>query len=705
MQLIKKCFRYKVYESLESKDMSGGLYRLKEQFFQEQSRWFLWVPVLYALGIGIFFLFKDEPSKWITLAGIESLIVLAIIFRRRLHILFILLLFAIPVLGFASVQIHTLYLATNYHQVTEGTLYLQGRIQSTDYNSRGNQRLILEDMQNFEEQKVLGAYRLSLLPQPDVLHSGQCVELVAKVMPLPASVIPGGLQLDRNLFYKGLSGSGFSLSRVIPIECPSSPNLVDIFSYAVSGLRNAIINHVKKVLPPDEASVASAIIAGEQGGIKRSLIQDYRDSGLAHFLSISGLHMSMLAGLMFFFIRLLVALIPPLALRHDSKKISAVFAIIMSAVYLMISGAAIPAQRAFIMTFIVLLGVLFSRRAISMQTIAWASLLVLFIAPEALVGPSFQMSFAAVVVLIAFYERWAGSLHRFLNGGADRLATNLPIKILKIIFIYFVGILVSDLIASLATLPFAIYHFNRIALYTSLANLLAGPIIGFIIMPFVLLSLLLMPFGLDYWSLKLVGFGISLVNKITAYVSSLPEAGYQVLSMPLWGLLLIVIGVLWLCIWNCRWRRWGGVGVILGVLSISTAQVPDVMVNDEASLLAVKDEQGHLVILPARGNNFIKQVWSDKTATKKLDNKHKQLLKKIYKGQVVDKAWLDFECQEDYCIYKKRFRYEPSLSLKIDGNAFDIKSAGGAIFYLQNDKIEVETVRDYVGHRVWNKID
>ena len=161
---------------------------------------------------------------------------------------------------------------------------------------------------------------------------------------------------------------------------------------------------------------------------------------------------------------------------------------------------------------------------------------------------------------------------------------------------YIVGILVSDLVASLATLPFSVYHFNRIALFTTLANLMAGPIIGLLIMPFTLFSLLLMPLGLEYWPLRLVGYGIRLVNDITAYVSSLPSAGYQVLSMPLWGLLMMVFGGLWLAIWQTSWRKWGWLFVVGVLLSVFTVRTPDILVNTEQDLIALRDNRGHLVL-------------------------------------------------------------------------------------------------------------
>lgn len=673
-------------------------YRLKEQFWAGQDRWGLWLPFFFACGIGIYFMLPVEPSKWATLAVIELLIVLAVLLRYRIRWLYALIVPAAVVAGFAVIQLRTLYLATEQAPVPAEKLYLQGRIEHLDYNSRGNRRMILGRLTDFDGNPVPGRFRVSMRPQPGKLYSGQCVELVAKLMPLASASLPGGYQFDRKSFYLGLSGSGYSESRVLPVDCREPASWRERFSFKVAGWRQSIMEKIKRILPPDEASVASAVIAGEQTGINSRLIQNYRDSGLAHFLSISGLHMSMLAGLMFFFIRLLMALIPPLTLRCDSKKVSAVFALLISVVYLLISGAAIPAQRAFIMTFIVLLGVLLDRRAISMKTIAWAAFLVLLITPEALVGASFQMSFAAVIALIAFYERFAGTLKRFLDGKGT--SSSLIVKTFKIVFLYIVGILVSDLVASLATLPFSVYHFNRIALFTTLANLMAGPIIGLLIMPFTLFSLLLMPLGLEYWPLRLVGYGIRLVNDITAYVSSLPSAGYQVLSMPLWGLLLMVFGGLWLAIWQTSWRKWGWLFVVGGLLSVFTVRTPDILVNAEQDLIALRDNRGHLVVMPKRGDNFTKQVWLDKTASPRLDKKRSELLRKIYKGRTASPQWLELSCRNDDCVYRRRFSFNRRGQIRIDSKPLAVKEGLGAAVYL--NPLRIVTVRDYIGRRPWN---
>ena len=666
---------------------------------KEQSRLSLWFPVFFATGIGIYFLLPEEPSKWTTLGAIEGLIFLAVLLRRRIFWLRFLLIPATILAGFTLVQVRSIYLESAQTEIPSSKLYLSGRIQKLDYNTRGNRRMIIDDLRDFDGNPVPGRFRISMRSSAGELREGQCVELVAKLFPRAKASLPGGYQFDRKSFYQKLSGSGYAESRVFPVECRQPPGWRDKLAYKLAHLRSRIINHIKSVLPPDEAAVTAAIVAGEQGGISRELINHYRDSGLAHFLSISGLHMTMIAGLMFFLIRLLMALIPPLALYFDSKKVSAWFAIFISLVYLFISGMAVPAQRAFVMTFIVLLGVLFDRRAISMKTISWAAVIVLLFSPEALIGASFQMSFAAVVALIAFYEKFAAPLQRFLNSGPGSVFG--IVKILKVILLYIFGILISDLVASLATLPFAIYHFNRIAVFTSLANLMAGPVIGFVIMPFTLLSLLLMPFGLDVWSLKIVGFGIGVVNDITAYVSSLPSAGYQVLSMPLWGLLLIVFGGLWLCIWKSGLRLWGIPFIAVGFLSIAAAQRPDVLVSDNQRLFAVRDNTGRMVVLPARGNSFTKQVWLEKTASSPLSAKEYVELRKIYKGQKTNLRWLDLQCGKKSCLYHGRVRIEKSGRIFVDDREIKAASGLGAAVYLKHPA-KIVTVRSYIGNRIWN---
>ena len=675
-------------------------YKVKEYFLAEQERWFLWIPVLFGCGIGIYFLLPSEPSLWVSAVVVELLVLLAYYWRFSYPKLLGLAAVAMIVAGFVNIQLKAYYLNSQGKLTAPIVDYLSGEIVNIDHNYRGMERVVIKNPQNFDGKTYFGNYRISLRTKSSGLKVGDCAELVAKLMPLPAASMVGGYQFDRKFFFEELSSNGYAMASIGQIDCAVPTNSVPSWKAKIEELRKHIVARINSILPADEAGITAAIVAGERGGIRHEITENYRDSGLAHFLSISGLHMTMLAGLMFFLIRLIIAFIPPLALRYDSKKISAVAAILLSFFYLLISGAEIPTQRAFIMTLIVLVGVLIGRKAISMKTIAWAALIVLIISPWALIGASFQMSFAAVVMLIAFYEKFAGPIQRFLNGGTNR-SIGIINRTVRIVWAYFAGIVISDLVASLATLPFGIYHFNMISIYTSLGNFLAGPVIGLVIMPFVLIALLMMPLGLDYWPLKLVGWGIKLVNEITAYVASLPEAGYQVLALPFWGLLLIVMGGLWLAIWQLPWRRWGWLAIGLGGLSILTVQVPQAMISADGMLFAVQDKSGNLVILPRRGKIFNKQMWLEKTANDKLDKAKTSKLSQIWKGKKTYPEWLDLQCNTKFCIYAQRYKYYKDGKLKVDGQSFNTMQSGGASFYADGS---IRTVREYVGRRFWNFI-
>lgn len=666
---------------------------LQENFFAERERWIACVPVLFGTGIGIYFLLGHEPSKWLTVLLVEALLFMAYIWRYFPERLLLLTAVFIATMGFSDIQLRALYQAKHIENPKQNEVtYLKGRIVTIGHNAKGKVRLLLTAAEDFEQPRK-GLFRVTLSSKTTNLQEGQCVEMIATLMRPTPPVLPGGYQFDRKAFFEGLSAVGYANSTVFAVDCASTPGLWEKLGYAVTKLRHKVVKRINAELPRDEAGIVSAIVAGERGGISQKLTNQYRDSGLAHFLSISGLHMSMIAAMAFFVVRLLISLVPYLALRFDSKKAAAVFALFMSFIYLLISGAQIPSQRAFITTFVVLLGVLFSRQAISMRMVSFAALVVLVISPQALISASFQMSFAAVVVLIAFYERFAAPIHRFFAGKG----------IIRIIIAYIAGLLISDLVASLATLPFAIYHFNRIAVFTTLGNLLAGPVIGLLIMPFVLLALFLMPFGLDVLPLKIVGYGVMLVNRITAYVSALPGAGYQVMSMPFWGLLLIVLGGLWLCIWQRRWRLWGIVPLLAGILSFLVVQKPDALYDASGEAIAVQDNSRSLVTMPGRCNNWAKQIWLEKTVSLPIDKAEKKDLSKIYSGDKVNTDWLSLQCDEETCVYKDVFRwYKDGSKVILNGMPRQAEDdLGGAVFITQG-KADVRTVREDIGFRLWN---
>ena len=648
--------------------------KLKKYWDYEQNRLFLWLPVIFGLGIAIYFMLPNEPSLWLGIILISITLLPAIICHKIRKFALIL---SVAAFGFTNIQLRSAYLYSQSERIIDKKLYVSGKIDKIDKNYRGRTRLVLSHMEDFDGNPIVGRYRLSMIHKDYGLKTGDCVEMIAVVSPPFLPSVAGGYQFNRKLFFENINGSGYIPSEVLPIDC-TNKNLR--LSDWAARLRQNINKKIYNVLPKDEAAVAVAIVAGDQTQISRELIEAYRNSGLAHFLSISGLHMSMLAGLMFLLVRVFMALIPSLALKYNSKKVAAVLSLIVSAVYLVISGAAIPAVRAFIMTGVVLTAVLFDRQAISMRTLAVAAMIVLIITPEALVGASFQMSFAAVVALVAFYEKYAGRLNRFLNTEEIGLTR----KIARGIFVYLVGVVIADFVASIATLPFSIYHFNQIDYYTGLTNLLSGPIIGFVIMPFVLISLLVMPLGLESLPLKIVGYGLHLTNQLTLRVSSLPCATDYVMPMPVWGLALITLGGLWLCLWCGRWRRWGVLLFAAGCLSIVTTKRPEVIIDSEIKTVAVLNHNSGKYYFMPKAGRWNKQIWMEKFAAK-AEKGGKKVLNTLKNP-----------------LYPKRVQIKQQQSVKVDGKEFDVRATGGVAIFADKDNLSIKTVRDYVGCRYWN---
>ena len=658
---------------------------IKENFFAEQSRWLAWVPFLFGLGIAVYFALPFEPGYWYTLGVFEATLLLFYLLRHKgLHLLFTAIL--LVEFGFMDIQLQTLLKSRKVAFTLEVTDYIKGQISAVSYNEKGRKRLLLQNAENFDEP-LKGKYRVTVMNGGNTdFEVGQCVELVGTFFPPSPVPVLNGFQLNRKYFYEEISGIGYANSSVFVIDCehgqPSS------FRIRLNKIRQQITDDVAKILPLDEAGIVDAVLIGEQSRTPKRIVNNYRDSGLAHFLSVSGLHMGAIAGLVFFVLRFLLALFPAVALRYDVKKLAAAGAILFGALYLLVSGMAIPAERAFIMTAVVLLGVIFNRQAISMRMVCFAGLVLLIVSPQALISISFQMSFAAVVALIAFYEKYAQKIALWsVNRG-----------IFSKIFFYLAGIVICDFVASLATMPFAIYHFHRISVYTSLANLLAGPLIGLVLMPLILLCLAALPLGLALYPLQALGYGVGWLNKITGFVSSLPHSVAYVDSLPFWGFALIVCGGWWLCVWQRKWRLWGVLPILIGASTVFFGSQPDMVFAPKGEGIALRNKAGEMLLMPMKTDSWTVSVWRENLHLKELNKEQREELKEIFACSKTDFDNIALKCDAEKCVYLDSIEFSKQGDIKIDGKNID-NSAGGYIFKQNKTKVEPLQPRDVC--RLW----
>jgi competence protein ComEC len=430
------------------------------------------------------------------------------------------------------------------------------------------------------------------------------VKLSATLQPPPPEPIaPGSFDFARAAWFDRLGATGYVTSKIAALaDTPPPPPDLQAWA-AVDALRALINAHIRAALPGETAEIAAALITGVRGGISEETNQAMRDSGLFHVLSISGLHMAIVAGTVFWLLRALLAAVPELALRFPIKKWAAAGALAAATFYLALSGAGVPTVRAYLMMGIVLIAVMLDQPAITMRNVALAAMLILIVAPESLFDPSFEMSFAAVIALVALYE-WISSRER------EGLGDTSPVwRSLRKGWRLFAIASLTTLAASLAIAPFAVYHFHRMTHYGLLANLLAGPLVSLLIMPMALIGLIVMPFGLEAWPLYAMGVGIEMMVGIGEWVASLPGAVSVVPAISGTALLLMVIGGLWLCLWQTRTRAFGLVVIAAGLALAPQAHRPDVLIEWDGTTAALRSEQGSLVFPPATASGYSADNW------------------------------------------------------------------------------------------------
>ena len=325
-------------------------------------------------------------------------------------------------------------------------------------------------------------------------------------------------------------------------------------------------------------------------------------SSLVHVLSISGYHMAVIAGIVFFTFRALLALVPGFANRHPIKKWAAFAALVTITFYLLLSGSAVATQRSYIMIAIVLIGVMVDRPALTFRTLTAAALAVLLLAPEAVANPSFQMSFAATLALIAGYHHGLP----WMKSGAD---TPLGARIALWGGREVVGLLYASILAGAATTPFIAYHFHQFTPYGLLANLLAMPVVSAVVMPMGILGVLAMPFGFDDVCWRAMGEGIDWMIAVVLWVRNLPGSNILIPSFGTGPLLLASAGLVVVCLLKTPLRLAGAImAVAATVWAIRTPQ-PDVLVAPDGAAFALRTASGHLAMIRTGSDTFAIREW------------------------------------------------------------------------------------------------
>lgn len=424
---------------------------------------------------------------------------------------------------------------------------------------------------------------------------GGRIRVRARLMPPAPPMLPGGYDFARAAWFAGLAATGSVIGRPTVVEPGRATG-------TLSAIRARLAWHVRQRLPGADGAIAATLASGDRGAIPEGDAQAMRDAGLAHLLAISGLHVTAVIALAYALAIRALALWPWLALRVRLPLLAAGGAACAGIGYTLLTGAQVPTVRACVGALLVLAAIAMGREALSLRVLAVAAFIVLLLWPESLVGPSFQMSLAAVMAIIALGQsEW---MRRFLAPREGRGPATLARRA--------AALLASGVVIELALMPIGLYHFHRAGAYGALANVIAIPLTTLVIMPLIALSLLLdiVGWGAPFW--WLTGSALDLLLGLAHWVASRPGAVTLMPAMGLGTFLLFVSGGIWLALWQGRRRLAGLIPVALGTIGLATLAPPDILVTADGRHAALpRDGDGRLLVLRGSKSDFMRGNLAD----------------------------------------------------------------------------------------------
>ncbi len=554
----------------------------------DKEDFFLFVPVFLGCGIALYFSFLTEPSIAFLLVLICLALFVLYFLRQSYPAIWFGRILFLCVLGCVAAFVRT---STVKSPVLK-------------YNIKSANVIALIDHINAKPKKK---WQLTLRPlsigrikpkdypiyirlsgrQKNIaaLRPGQTISFKAALFVPARPSIPEGYDFSRRAYFQKIGAVGYIFSHITVVKHQAKPfNFQQSFYQKVERMRQWVTMRVRAALPNQEGAIAAALLTGKRGSIEPALYDDIRYSGLAHLLAISGLHMAVMAGTLFWISHLILALSPSLALSWPIRKWAVMISFIGATFYLFLSGAGIATQRAYIMLVAGFLAILFDRPALTLRNLALAACLILVLRPESLLEAGFQMSFSTTAALISFYEYRQARLNKHIKNGGQ-------LGIFGQIKRFMAGVFLTSLIAGFAVIPFSAFHFHQIAVYSLVGNLLVMPIFVFIVMPMTLLTLILMPFGLEVLALKVMAMGLSYIMAIAHYVASWQGSVFSFPVFPVSYLIIMATGGIILVLLKSNIRYLGLLPLGLGLLNALNYQEFDLVIDEKLKAVAFQIEQ------------------------------------------------------------------------------------------------------------------
>ncbi|MBV1702669.1 MAG: ComEC/Rec2 family competence protein [Hyphomicrobiales bacterium] len=590
----------------------------------EDRRLALWLPVVAGLGVLLYFSADREPASGyaaLICACFALLAFLTINHRPASTSFFVISVLA---LGFASAQwrAHSVRAPILGHITVDN---LTGFVEQVDLRPNGARFVLkLESAEKLPVAATPRRVRLTMRTRPE-FAAGDFIAVKARLLPPSHAVLPGGYDFARDAYFMGIGAVGSVLGRAERFSPPLPASLRLRFMAAIDQTRNRLAMRVNQVIGGAPGTIAAAMVTGKRDLLSQSTRELIREAGIFHIITISGIQMSLVAGILFWFIRRLLALSTTLALSYPIKKWAAGAAMVFACLYDIGTGSRVGTERALVMTLVVFLAIIMDRAALTMRNLAIAAWAVILLEPDAILGASFQLSFAAVAALVAVYETGQRRLARQVEwpqaiGRDGRQKMHQPLKapwlsslregIRHFFSSRLAAILLSTMAATSATAPFMAYDFHELSLYVMIGNPLTLGIIELFAIPGALLGAVLYPLGLDAPVWHYLGLGISLVLWVARHIAAAPGASLPIPEFSATALSFLTLGLLSAVIWRSPvWRATAIPLVLIGAAMVPLRAKFDVLIPASGDYLAFRGRDGHLAFLGKRKNNFALEQW------------------------------------------------------------------------------------------------
>ncbi len=582
--------------------LTGAAAFLRTEITAQAGRWVLWSPVALGLGCAAYLALDHEPG-W-PVAVVPAVLgglgfVAARRWGRSQWLSVLVMLFALAAFGFLAGKARTELVRTPIVPVT-GAVTVTAWVVDIATPGATGERMILAPASIGDLPPGALPARIRVTAKQDLLGPGTAVRFQALLNPPPPPASPGAYDFARNAYFDRIGGVGVALGGFQVIDMPPPKAWTLRLAMAVNAFRWSLSQKIAAAMDPAAAGLGVAMITGHEAWVNQDTQNALRDAGLAHIISISGVHMAIVGGFIFLAVRLGVAAWPWLALRVPGKKVAAATGLFAIIVYLIVSGSPPPAERSAITAMVAFGAILADRRAITLHVLAVAALIILILQPEAVAEPGFQMSFAATAALVALAEMWIKP--------PKEISTPWPIRLAQGAALWLVASMAASFVAGAATGPFAIQDFNRVALFGLPANLLEEPLSAFVIMPFLAIGAVLQTVGWGGPFLAVAGWGIKAMIAMAAWIQHLPHAVMLVASAPAFTLPAAFLGMLWLFLWKGR-LRWLGLPAALLVTLWPRPEAPVAWIEAEGTAAAVRSN-GQAILMRPDAKLFAAQLWA-----------------------------------------------------------------------------------------------